>query len=106
MRKEKKSKNLIAAKSELVGIIRYFKTYNRVKYFLLYLKPFLIETFFYAKLLGRFLDSKTKVTRLNASKLGTSMQLINLKLLSKFHEARPNCSRVISKTLKSHVRYS
>ena len=32
------------------------------------------------------------------------MQLINLKLLSKFHEARPNRSRVISKSLKFHSR--
>ena len=32
-KKAKKEKNLIAAKSGLVGIKGYFKTYNRVKYF-------------------------------------------------------------------------
>ena len=31
------------------------------------------------------------------------MQLINLKLLSKFHEARPTRSRLINKSLKSHI---
>ena len=33
------------------------------------------------------------------------MQLINLKLLPKFHVARPNRSRVISKSLKSHTHW-
>ena len=33
------------------------------------------------------------------------MQLINLQLLSKFHAARPNRSRVISKSLKLCTRY-
>ena len=32
------------------------------------------------------------------------MQLINLKLLLKFHVARPNRSRVISKSLKIRTR--
>ena len=58
---KKKRKNLIAAKSDLVGMKGYFKTYNRVKYFLPYLiKPFLNETAFYAKFSGRFLVLKPK----------------------------------------------
>ena len=40
------------------------------------------------------------VTRPIASKFGTNMQLPNLKLLSKFHVAISNRSRVISKSLK------
>ena len=36
-KKRKKKINLIAAKSGLVGMKKYFKTYNRVKYFLPYL---------------------------------------------------------------------
>ena len=67
------------------------------------LKPFLSETAFYAKFAGRFLGPKTKVTRLIASKLGTNMHLINLKLLSKYHVAKPNRSKVISKGLKPHT---
>ena len=54
--------NLIAAKSGLVGMKRYLKTYNPMKYFFAVLKPFLTETAFYAKLLGRFSGSKTEVT--------------------------------------------
>ena len=72
--------------------------------FFVVLKPFLNETAFYAKLLGRFSGSKAEVTRLIALKFGIKMQLINLKLLSKFHVARPNGSRVMSKSLKSHTR--
>ena len=83
---------------------RYLKTYNRVNYFLPYVKPFLIETAFCAKLSKRFYGPKIKITGLIASKFDTNLQLINLKLLSKFHAARPNCSRVISKSLKSHTR--
>ena len=56
------------------------------------LKSFLTETAFYAKLAGRFSRSKTEVTLAIASKLCTNIQLINLKLLSKFHVARPNRS--------------
>ena len=67
-------------------------------------KPFLTETAFYAKLVGRFSGSKTEVTWPIASKLCTNIQLINLKLLSKFHAARPNCSQVISKSLKFCTR--
>ena len=36
-KKDKKKENHIAAKSGLVGMKEYRKTYNRVKYFLLYL---------------------------------------------------------------------
>ena len=68
------------------------------------LKPFLTETAFYAKLAGRFSGTKTEVTLPIASKLCTNIQLINLKLLSKFHEARPNRSGVISKSLKFRTR--
>ena len=64
------------------------------------LKPFLTETAFYTKLAGRFLGSKTKVTKPIASKFRTSIKLINLKLLSKLHAARSNRSRVIGKSLK------
>ena len=78
----------------------YLKTYNHVKYFAL-LKLFLNET---SNLRGGFSGSKTKVTRRIASKFGTNIQLINLKLLSKFHVARPNRSRVISKSLKLRTR--
>ena len=67
-------------------------------------KPFLTETAFYAKLAGRFSGSKTEVTRPIASKLCRNIQLINLKLLSKFHVARPNRSRVISKSMKFRTR--
>ena len=68
------------------------------------LKPFFTETAFYAKLAGRFSGSKTKVTLPIASKFGTNIQLINLKLLSEFHVAKPNRSRVISKSLKFRTR--
>ena len=68
------------------------------------LKPFLTETAFYAKLAGRFSSSKTKVTQPITSKFGTNIQFITLKMLSKFHVARPNRSRVISKSLKFRTR--
>ena len=87
----------MAAKSGLVGMKGYFKTYNLVKYFLPHLHCFLNETIFYAKLLGWFLGSE--VTWFIASKFDTNIQLI-LKLLSKFHVARPNRFQVISKSLK------
>ena len=38
--KENKRKNLIAAKSGLVGMKEYLKTYNHMKYFLPYLSRF------------------------------------------------------------------
>ena len=50
IRKKKKEKerekNLIAAKSGLVGMKGYLKTYNHMKYFFAVLKPFLTETAF------------------------------------------------------------
>ena len=62
-REKKKEINLIEAKSGLVGMKWYLKTYNHMKYFLPYvLKPFLTEIALYAKLAGRFSGSKTKVT--------------------------------------------
>ena len=39
-KKEKKEINLIAAKSWLVGMKRYLKTYSHMKYFLPYLSRF------------------------------------------------------------------
>ena len=39
-KKEKKEINLITAKSGLVGMKEYLKTYNHVKYFLPYLSRF------------------------------------------------------------------
>ena len=77
MRKKKKRKtkeiNLIAAKSGLVGMKGHLETYNHMKGFLPYFKPFLTETAFYAKLAGRFSGSKTKVTWPIASKFGTNI---------------------------------
>ena len=97
-KKDKKAnKNFIVAKSGLVGMKEF---YNHVKYFLPYLKPFLNEIAFYIKLSGRFSGPETKITRTIASKCDANIQLINLKLLSKFHVARSNRSRVISKSLK------
>ena len=61
-KEKKKEMNLIVAKSGLVEMKGYLKTYNPVKYFFAVLKPFLTETAFYAKLLGRFSGSKTEVT--------------------------------------------
>ena len=58
------------------------------------MRPFLHQTFV------AVFDLKTKIMGLIALKFGTNMQLINLKLLSKFHVARPNRSRVINKSLK------
>ena len=68
------------------------------------LEPFLNETAFYDKRLGGFSGSQTKSTSLIATKFGTNMQLINLKLLSKFHEAKPNRSWVISKSQQLRTR--
>ena len=39
-KRKKKAKKLIAAKSGLVGITEYLKTYNHMKYFLPYLRRF------------------------------------------------------------------
>ena len=41
----KNKKNVIAVKSELVGIKKYLKTYNSVKYFLLYFSRFSMRAF-------------------------------------------------------------
>ena len=99
---KKKEINLIAAKSGLIGIKGYLKTYNHMKYFLRYFKSFLTETAFYAKLAGRFSGPKIKVTWPIASKFGTNIQLINLKLLSKFHVARQPFSSYKQKSEISH----
>ena len=47
------------------------------------------ETAFYTKLFEQFSGPQIEITRLIASKFDTNIQLINLKLLSKFHVARP-----------------
>ena len=52
----------------------------------------------------RFSGPKIEVTCLIASKYGINLYLINLKLLLKFHTARPHCSRVIRKSLKLRTR--
>ena len=96
--------NLIAVKSGLVGMKGYLETYNHMKYFLPYLSRFWLRPLFNAKLAGRFSGSKTKVAWPIASKFGTNIQLINVKLLSKFHVARSNRSGVISKSLKFRTR--
>ena len=75
----------------------YLKTYSRVKYFLPYLSRFLMRQLFTLNFPRGFWVLQPK---LRDSKFGTSMQINNLKLLSKFHAARPNRSRVISKRLK------
>ena len=64
-KKEKKGKKRNKphrGQNGLVGMKGYLKIYNHMKYFLPYFKPFLNETAFYAKLVGRFSGSKTKVT--------------------------------------------
>ena len=99
-KRKKKELNLIAAKSGLIGMKGYLETYKPYEIFFAVLKPFLTETAFYAKLAGQFSSSKTEVTLPIASKFDTNIRLINLKLLSKFHVARSNRSRVISKSLK------
>ena len=96
--------NLIAAKSGLVGMEGYVKAYNHMKYFLPYFSRFWLRLLFTPNLRGRFSGSKIEVTWPIASKLCTNIQLINLKLLSKFHVARPNRSWVISKSLKFRTR--
>ena len=73
IRKKKKEINLIAAKRGSVGMKGYLETYNHMKYFLPYLKPFLTETAFYAKLAEQFSGSKTKVTLSIASKFGSNI---------------------------------
>ena len=77
----------------------YLTTYG--KRFLPHIKPFLNETAFYAKLSGRCLGPKTKVGLLIDLKFRANMQLNNLKLLSKFHIAKPIRSPDISKSLET-----
>ena len=56
----KKGKKLIATKSGLIGMKEYLKAYDHVKYFLPYLKPFLIETAFSLNFRGDFWVLKPK----------------------------------------------
>ena len=52
--------NLIAAKSGLVGMKGYLKTYNHVKYFLPYLSRFWLRPLFTPNLRGGFWVLKQK----------------------------------------------
>ena len=61
-KQNKRKKELIAAKTGLVEMKKYLKTYYRVKYFFAVLKPFLNATAFYAKLSGRFSGPETEET--------------------------------------------
>ena len=51
---------------ESVGMKEYLTTYNQVKYFLPYLKPYLNKTAFYTKLLKQLSGPKLEVTGLIA----------------------------------------
>ena len=57
---KKRKKKLIAAKSGLVGMKAYLKTYNRVKYFLPYLSGFLMRPLSKPNLWGGFRILKPK----------------------------------------------
>ena len=57
---EKKKKNLIAAKSGLVGMKGYLETYNSMKYFLPYLSRFWLRPLFTPNLRGGFRILKSK----------------------------------------------
>ena len=70
---EEKKKKLHRGQKWVGWMEAYLKTYNHMKYFLPYLKPFLTETAFYAKLAGRFSGSKTKITWSIVSKFGTNL---------------------------------
>ena len=59
-KKEKKEINLIAARSELVGMEGYLTTYNRVKYFLPYFSRFWPRPLFTPNLQGGFQVLKPK----------------------------------------------
>ena len=80
-------------------------TYNLGKYFLPYFSRFEMRPLFTPNFWGEFWIIKPKSRDLIASKFGTNMQINNLKLLSKFHVARPNRSRVMSKSLKLHTHW-
>ena len=102
-KKEKKRKNLIAAKSGLIGIKGNLKKYNRVKCFMPYTQAVFKWNCFLRQTFGAVFGYKIKVTRLITAKCGTNMQMNNLKLQSKFIVAWPNHSRVISKSLKIRI---
>ena len=80
----------------------YLETYNHMKYFLPYLSRFWLRLLFTPNLRGCFRVLQSKSRDLLPRNL---VQTCNsLKLLSKFHVARPNRSRVISKSLKFCTR--
>ena len=60
IRKKKKKMNLIATKSELVGMKGYLKTYNHTKYFLPYLSRFWLRPLFTPNLQAGFRVVKPK----------------------------------------------
>ena len=62
----KKEKNLIAAKTGLVGIKGYFEIYDHVRYFLRY---FLNATFFTPNFWGSFRGPNFNVTTLKTLKI-------------------------------------
>ena len=67
----------------------YIKIYYHLKYFLPYLSRLGLRQFF-GKRLDRFSGPKNKITRPTASKFAANKHLVNLKLLYKFHVARPD----------------
>ena len=95
----KKEKKLNAAKS--VGrndrVSYEFTTYNHVKYFLLYLSRFWIRPLFIPNFWSSFQVLNLKLWDSLPWNLARTNNFKNLKLLSKFHAARPNHSRIISK---------
>ena len=91
------------AESGLVGMKGYLKTYNHVKYFLPYLSSFSMRLLFTPNFQDSFRAIKPKYTLTQYCQeiwCKRTVQLINLKLKSKFHAARPNHSQVLSKSLK------
>ena len=101
---QKKEKKLISAKSGTVKMKRYLKTYNHVKYFLPYFSGFWMRPFFTPNLRGGSRVLKSKSRDVLPRYLLETYNLLILKLLSKFHIARSNRSRVISKNLKLRSR--
>ena len=68
-KRKKKEINLIAAKSELVGMKGYLKTYNQMKYFFPYLSRFWLRQFFTPNFRASFRALKPKSPDLLPRKL-------------------------------------
>ena len=103
-KKGKKGKNLIAAKSELVGMKGYLETYNHVKYFLPYLRRFWLRPLFTPNLRDGFRVLKPKSRDLLPEILVQTYNSLISNCCQKFHVARLNSFRVISKSLKFRTR--